>query len=250
MNATARISVIVPLYNAGWHVEDTIASALDAIPKVHEVVVVYSGASDAGAQRAAQLRERFDDARLAFIRQPSRSVVAARNLGVRAATGEFVAFLDAGDTWLPNYVPQIQILIRTFPECDIFATYHLAVADDEEAGTPPLYELPGHDESRRLASAFDAWHNKKLFDTCSAVIRRSALQENGIAFADESDDLAVWLGLSKASCRVAYNARPLVAQRVSGADTTHDDATPESKGVWRFLERLDRAVHALASHTY
>src|SRR5690349_24440198 len=94
------VSVVMPAFNA----EATIASAVASVRRQTrgdwELVVVDDGSADrtaALAEMAAAL-----DRRIRVIRQRNQGVSAARNAGIEAATGRYLAFLDADDTWLPG----------------------------------------------------------------------------------------------------------------------------------------------------
>jgi glycosyltransferase involved in cell wall biosynthesis len=97
--AMARVSVVIPVFNNGATVGRAIASVLtqrfdnDQV----EVIVVNDGSTDA----SAEVLRGFGD-RIRVIDQPNRGAAAARNAGVTAAHGEYLAFLDADDAWLPN----------------------------------------------------------------------------------------------------------------------------------------------------
>jgi glycosyltransferase involved in cell wall biosynthesis len=93
----ARVSVIVPAFNAGAYISETIDSALRQTHRDLEVVVVDDGSTDDTSER---LRA-FGD-RISVYRQPNRGVAAARNHGASVASGEWLAFLDADDVWLPT----------------------------------------------------------------------------------------------------------------------------------------------------
>ncbi len=97
--AMARVSVVIPVFNNAATVGRAIASVLaqrfdnDQV----EVIVVNDGSTDA----SAEVLRGFGD-RIRVIDQPNRGAAAARNAGVTAAHGEYLAFLDADDAWLPN----------------------------------------------------------------------------------------------------------------------------------------------------
>lgn len=97
MTMTSGISVIVPTFNNGLWLAETIRSILDQTLRPSEIIVVDDGSTD---DTEAVVRS-FQDKELRYIKQPNAGVSAARNTGLRAATGEFIAFLDGDDRWRP-----------------------------------------------------------------------------------------------------------------------------------------------------
>ncbi|MBT1071832.1 glycosyltransferase family 2 protein [Pelotalea chapellei] len=91
------ISVIIPAYNAEAHISEAIASVQSQSFKDYEIIVVNDGSTDGTAQI---IRQQFPNVRFFFIR--NSGVAAARNFGISVSKGEFVAFLDADDRWLPD----------------------------------------------------------------------------------------------------------------------------------------------------
>ncbi len=101
-----NISVIIPVFNRAELVKKAVESVLAQTYPCHEIIVVDDGSND-----------NFDDglfgeqtlhvgraprARLKLIRQKNKGVSAARNLGIKNASGDWLAFLDSDDYWLPN----------------------------------------------------------------------------------------------------------------------------------------------------
>lgn len=122
----ARISVIMPLYNKAPFVEKAIRSALDHGEGVIEVIVVDDGSRDDGAA----IVESIDDDRIRLIRQANGGVSAARNVGLDLARGDWLAFLDADDYWLPGYIDAVQAMIAQFPQCGMVTTRYQFEDDD------------------------------------------------------------------------------------------------------------------------
>ena len=103
------VSVVIPLYNKVSYVHRAIDSVFDQSFEDLEVIVVDDGSTDAGGEVVAGIQ----DPRLRLIRQANAGVAAARNVGVRAARGRWVAFLDADDTWRPDRLArQFAALLR------------------------------------------------------------------------------------------------------------------------------------------
>ena len=94
------VSVIIPLYNKGEHVGRALDSVFSQTYKDFEVVVVDDGSSDEGPD----IVRKYNDTRLRLIQQDNFGPGAARNRGIRETTGHYVAFLDADDEWLPDFL--------------------------------------------------------------------------------------------------------------------------------------------------
>jgi glycosyltransferase involved in cell wall biosynthesis len=95
-----RFSVIVPVYNRAATVLPTLQSVRDQTFTDFECIVVDDGSTDSEDLRAVV--ESLDDARFRYLRRENGGESAARNTGVDKATGEFLAFLDSDDRWLPQ----------------------------------------------------------------------------------------------------------------------------------------------------
>src|SRR5690242_20716958 len=92
------ISIIIPVYNAEVYIKSTIKSVLCQTYTNFEIVVV----DDGGTDESIRLIEALNDPRIRIIRQPNQGVSVARNNGVAAAKGDYIAFLDSDDLWYPN----------------------------------------------------------------------------------------------------------------------------------------------------
>jgi glycosyltransferase involved in cell wall biosynthesis len=98
------VSVVIPAYNAAGHLRSTIDSVLAQTYPVFEVIVVDDGSSD-DTSRVAQTFAAVDS-RVRVIRQANGGVGAARNAGIRASRGKYIAPLDADDLWAPTKLEQ------------------------------------------------------------------------------------------------------------------------------------------------
>lgn len=96
--ATASISVIIPTWNRPARVVEALASVLQQTRPALEVLVVDDGSRDATLARLAGVAS----PQVRVLTAPHRGVSAARNVGIAAARGEWLAFLDSDDAWLPT----------------------------------------------------------------------------------------------------------------------------------------------------
>ncbi|MDQ5845382.1 MAG: glycosyltransferase, partial [Acidobacteriota bacterium] len=105
-----RVSVIIPLYNKAPYVRRALDSIAAQTFADFEVIVVDDGSTDDGAA----IVESYVDARFRLIRQANAGPGAARNAGLAQAQGKFIAFLDADDAWLRNYLQESVRLLESF----------------------------------------------------------------------------------------------------------------------------------------
>jgi glycosyltransferase involved in cell wall biosynthesis len=120
------ISVIIPTYNVAGFVRQAVDSALSQTLRDIEVIVVDDGSTDGSTDTLRDL----DDPRLRVIREDHAGSAAARNAGLRLASGELVAFLDADDRWAPQNLERQSAFLASHPEVDMTFSHSLVV--DEE----------------------------------------------------------------------------------------------------------------------
>lgn len=96
MSVTPTVSVIIPAYNAARFIHNALDSVLAQTYRPHEIIIVDDGSRDDTAARVAEY-----GAAVTLIRQQNAGPAAARNHGAGVATSEWLALLDADDTWLP-----------------------------------------------------------------------------------------------------------------------------------------------------
>lgn len=97
-----KVSVVVPLYNKAKWVRRSLDSLAAQSFKDFEVIVVDDGSTDGSGEIVAT----YPDPRVRLVCQPNAGPGAARNRGIAEARGEFLAFLDADDEWMPEFLEQ------------------------------------------------------------------------------------------------------------------------------------------------
>lgn len=93
-----KISVVIPVYNVEKYIVSAVQSVLAQTYSDFELLIVDDGSPD----RSIDLCRQFSDPRIKLLRQANRGPAAARNLGIQHASGDYIAFLDGDDIWLPN----------------------------------------------------------------------------------------------------------------------------------------------------
>lgn len=105
-------SVVIPLFNKKNFISRTLNSVLAQTYSGYEIVVVDDGSTDAGAE---VVKSYLDD-RIRLIQQLNSGVSEARNRGISEARGKWVAFLDADDEYLPNFLAEVICCMQQFPD--------------------------------------------------------------------------------------------------------------------------------------
>lgn len=116
----ASISVVIPAYNAEAFLGDAIKSIHAQTLPVLEIIVVDDGSTDRTSSIAASLNTRV-------IRQANSGASAARNAGIRASTGQWIAFLDADDIWEPEKTECQYEMINLCPDVYIVSCDHCLI---------------------------------------------------------------------------------------------------------------------------
>ena len=209
--ADMKFSVVVPLHDKEPYVARAVESVLAQTHSDFELIVV----DDASTDRGPEIVRSFDDPRVRLLRRdvPGPGGYAARNLGIREARNEWIAFLDADDLWKPDFLERIAELRRRFPEANAFcAAFSAQYANRtvpgefaEKGPTEPV--LRGWDDFLR-AIAENLWP----FWTGVSVFRRVDLIASGgfpEAKYGRGGDLDTWFRTLKIAKTWAYRPEPL-----------------------------------------
>jgi glycosyltransferase involved in cell wall biosynthesis len=111
------VSVIIPTYNYGRFIDESLKSVFDQTFQDFEIIVIDDGSSDDTAQRLESY-----GSRIRYFRQQQKGPAAARNLGIRESKGEYIAFLDADDLWYPTKLEKQLKLFGTNPRLGMVLT--------------------------------------------------------------------------------------------------------------------------------
>jgi len=117
------VSVVIIAYNCAEYVGHAIQSVLEQTWTRLEVIVVDDGSTDA----THAVVQGFSDPRVKYVRQENKGVPAARNEGVRHASGEFIAFLDCDDWWLPAKVEKQIARMAGHPEIGLVYSWAIRI---------------------------------------------------------------------------------------------------------------------------
>jgi glycosyltransferase involved in cell wall biosynthesis len=196
-----NVSVIIPAYNAEAFIADTVRSVLDQTYQDFEVIVVDDGSQD-GTLAAL---EPFH-ARVHVHTQVNGGVARARNTGVSLASGEFIAFLDADDLWLPQKLER-QLAFSAAP-MTFTDRFNIGARGDLPEIQSAVTPMQGGD-------VFEALLREGNFITNTSVVMRRALFERMGGFytgLNGTEDWDLWIRIAERHA-VGFLAEPLVRYR-------------------------------------
>jgi glycosyltransferase involved in cell wall biosynthesis len=235
-----RISVIIPAYNAVAYIERAIQSVLAQTRPAEEIIIINDGSTD----NTAKVLQRYEG-QIRIIHQSNAGVSAARNAGIRAATGDWIAFLDADDEWLPEKLQlQSELLIRHPTLCWVTGNFLFCRCRQNHLQSPALSEKQIPDFKRRMGetdyfdSYFQACQRDAAGNTNTMLVRKDKLLEAGL-FPEgqtriEDDDL--WLRLAYLDLKVGYVSEPVAVYHTEVTNSATQQ-TPNPAYIDLFLSR-------------
>ena len=112
------ISCIVPVFNGERYLRETLESIFTQTYRPLEVIVADDGSTDGTAESVARYGDRIE-----YLKQENAGASAARNLGLEAARGEFIAFLDADDLWHAEKLQRQMACFQASADLELCITY-------------------------------------------------------------------------------------------------------------------------------
>lgn len=208
------ISVVIPLFNKKDSVLRAINSILAQTYLPNEIIIVNDGSTDGSEKVVEQLNHPL----IRLIHQENAGVSAARNKGVELAKGEWIAFLDADDLWLTEYLEEIDKIRVQVGNASVLATAYLLQSSMEEKSIT-LNNLPFASEIGELTNYFEvASTSNPPICSSAVVIKKSALETiNGFPLDVHSgEDLITWARLAS-QYPIGYSRKPLSIFRLDDA---------------------------------
>ena len=169
-----KISVIIPLFNKGFIISETLQSVLAQTFTDFEIVIVNDGSTDNGFEVVSK----FSDNRINLFQQENKGAAAARNLGIEKATGELIAFLDADDYWFPNHLEEIFKLYTDFPNCGMYGSRYLMKISEKKTIKTTYSPSVSNDFRGILPDFFKASKAYRVGLTSAIAIPKRVLQNN------------------------------------------------------------------------
>ena len=204
-----KFSVVIPLYNKRQEIESTIRSVLAQTLPAHEIIVVDDGSTDG----SGDIVEAINSKSVKLIRQKNAGECAARNRGIAEATGDYIALLDADDSYLPGFLEHVASMIDRWPGCGAYATgFYVTTQTGDFPGRTPECEGIIEDFFRICMTRF-------VCTASSVVLPRTVLDTVG-GFPDGmalGGDQFMWIKIAS-KFPICFSPKPLARYFVAATN--------------------------------
>lgn len=234
------ISVVIPLYNKQNSIVATLQSVLAQTYKNYEVIVVDDGSTDRSVEVAEATLRKFSGCPTGYglefrvIRKENGGVSSARNAGILAAKGEYIAFLDGDDLWHPEYLDTLQQLIVDYPDAALYGIGCTTTHGDKIPENVTPSTLRGEVE--------DVWNNYPGYWTGSSSSSRARLLEIGLfdTRMTHGEDIDMWWRLLL-SGKGVFDNRVLAYYRQDTENRAMNKLIPLEKHIPYFVDKYAEA---------
>lgn len=178
-----KISVIIPAYNSANYIERCINSVMNQTIPVYEIIVINDGSTDKTIEILSNIKKKHNGIDLLKVmNQVNSGPSKARNLGVKESNGNWIAFLDADDEWLPEKIESQIAVLNKNPDCAIIGTTNFF----------------SHDKNSIIKVSFKKMLFKNYFITSSILVKKeiflNILFDEKIKYAE---DYRLWIQIIK-----------------------------------------------------
>jgi glycosyltransferase involved in cell wall biosynthesis len=203
------VSVVIPAYNAASFIGPTLDSVFAQTLSDYEVIVVNDGSPDTSSlERALEPLQ----SKIRYLKQANGGPSNARNTGIRAAVGKYVAFLDSDDLWLPHHLARQVEHLESDPSLQMVYANGVYLRGDSPVGI--LFD----NSEQSLPIDLDCLlQERSTVITSSTVVLREALLKAGMF--DEKlrrcEDYDLWLRLVQAGFKLSFTREIQIRHRQS-----------------------------------
>jgi glycosyltransferase involved in cell wall biosynthesis len=182
-----KVSVVIPTYNRERLIARAVESVLAQTFKDYEIILIDDGSTD----QTKEILRSFEG-RIRYIYQTNAGISGARNRGIQESSGEYIAFLDSDDTWLPEKLAEQVRILDTRPEIGIvYARMPIINEAGKQIGLKPQAESgKNFDELIRL------WGD---LPTSTVMVRKACFEKAGLfdTTLPPMEDIDMWIRISR-----------------------------------------------------
>jgi len=231
---TPTVSVIIPAYKTAHFISNCLDSVFAQTFQDFEAIVVNDGSPDTPElEKVLAPYQARHNGRLIYLKQENKRAAGARNNAIRNARGEYVAFLDSDDTWMPDHLANQMQLFAADPSLGL--TY-----------SDGLVGMPGKERqfTKRCPSHGEATFASLLVERCqipisTVVARRDAIIKAGMF--DETllrcDDYDMWVRTAFHGAKIAYSHKVQARMPVGRPGSLSQSRAKMAEGYLNILEK-------------
>jgi glycosyltransferase involved in cell wall biosynthesis len=231
-----RVSVVIPSYNTASLITNCLDSVFAQTFRDFEAIVVNDGSPD--TPQLEEVLRPYQD-KIVYIRQQNKRVAGARNTAIRQAQGEFLAFLDSDDSWLPDHLASQMALFDNDPSLDIVYSNAALISESTRPRTF-MEKCPSVGPANFESLAVERCH----IPISTVVTRKTALIKAGLF--DESlvrcDDYDMWLRAAFWGAKIQYG-RTVQARLYLGRPDSLGLSSSKMTGAYlNILEKAEKGL--------
>ncbi len=205
------ISVVIPVYNRPIELLRAVDSVINQTIPVNEIIIIDDGSDDDTVKTILSLQQQ-NPAIIKVITQSNQGVSAARNRGIKIAQGDWIAFLDSDDEWLPNKVDAFLKHINQHADCQLFHSDEIWIRNGVRVNAMKKHK-------KRGGMIFNHCLPLCVISPSASILHKALFKKVGLF--DESlpacEDYDLWLRLCH-NTPVCFSEEPLI-KKYGG----HDD---------------------------
>jgi len=230
-NQSPQVSVIIPAYNTAGLIAVCLDSVFSQTYHDSEVIVVNDGSPDTvELERVLQPYQN----RIVYIVQQNKRAAGARNTAIGRARGEFLAFLDSDDRWLPDHLALQMKLFTEDPTLDMVYCNGLRIGDQRNF----MDACPSHGPA-----TFAALITEQCQICVSTVVaRKSAIVKAGLF--DETlqrcDDYEMWARAAFHGAKIGYSRNVQALLNGGRPGSLSQSSSKMAEGYWTILDKISR----------
>ena len=212
MSATSAATAIIPVFNAEDSIARAIRSVLDQTLPAEEVLVVDDGSTDNSAHVVSQF-----GSKVRYLYQINAGASAARNLAIREARRDWVAFLDADDVWKPDRLERQFEVLRRNPDLKWAAGSFNNISSGRVDSIPRTRFSHKLVENEVASDALELMGNGWSIWTGTVIIRRDVFAEVGDFDEQQrtSHDLDLWIRIAAKYPRIGWISDPVADYEIN-----------------------------------
>lgn len=226
-----KISIIIPVYNAEKYIAETVETVRGQTYPNWELLLVEDGSTDGSRQVLRELLQKRPDERIRLLEKENEGAAKARNTGLQAAQGRYVAYLDADDLWQEEKLERQLAFMKKQKAAFSFTGYEFA--DKEGRGTGKIVKVPASLSYRQALKNTTIFTSTVMFDT--ELIRKEQLLMPVI----KSEDTALWFRILREGYTAYGLNENLVRYRRTGGSLS-SNKLEALRRIWNLYRKSEK----------